>query len=64
MFEWWQTLALSLSSLAIGGLIALVSGFAQHRWSDASNREAEDREDRRRLSEVRRERQTQYRLNE
>ena len=61
MFEWWQTLVLSLSSLAIGGLIALVSGFAQHRWSDASNRAAEDREDRRRAEETHGERRTRYR---
>lgn len=51
MFEWWQTLALSLSSLAIGGVIALVSGYVQHRWGEAAARSAEEREAKRSVAE-------------
>jgi len=55
MFEWWQTVALSLGTLIAGGVIAVSSAYVQHRWTAAAACEAEERQATRRLQEEDRE---------
>jgi hypothetical protein len=44
MFEWWQTVVLSLGTLIVGGVIAVSSGYLQHRWATDAARKAEERQ--------------------
>ena len=54
MIEWWQALLLSVSSVVVGALLGLGTGFVQRLWTTTDRREAEGREDRRRVGEEQR----------
>ena len=51
MFEWWQTVALSLGTLVVGGVIAVSSAYVQRRWAKSDTLEADSRASLRRLEE-------------
>ena len=55
MFEWWQTVALSLGTLVVGGAIAVSSAYVQRRWAKSDTLEADSRASLRRLEEEERE---------
>ena len=55
MFEWWQTVALSLGTLIVGGVIAVSSAYVQRRWSRSDTLEAAEREHEHKVAEERRE---------
>jgi hypothetical protein len=61
MFEWWQTVALSLGTLVVGGVIAVSSGYLQHRWTTDSTRKAEERQAAYRVTEEERQYIRQHR---
>ena len=51
MFEWWQTVALSLGTLIVGGAIAVSSAYVQRLWAKSDTLEADRRAFKRGLEE-------------
>ncbi len=61
MFEWWQTLILSLGSIAVGGVVTLGAGYLHHRLTKAVTLEVEEREAQDRLRQEERNARRAYR---
>ena len=61
MFEWLQTLILSLGGIAVGGVITLGAGYLQHRLTKAVTLEVEEREAQHRLRQEERNARRAYR---